>query len=252
MLRPSSRKRLSAALMGNPVNPRPFRTTTYLQSTLQDQSLAGRWIASGGPRWATLLDEGIFVLGSLMFVVGSYDFYPGTPFPKYVEGCELFIVGSLLFLGLSLFAAFEIFSDAKLTGKPPNAGQLFEESLYILGSALFWWGTVEFTPPLNGMDGLDGVAQAAAGAASAAWDYPGPEPLVSVKWFGKTIELVVNDVGQLPEASEAEIEKGDLLFVLGSIVYSMAGEVATHDAPFGAQDAPAGHTRPPFRIRPTP
>ena len=115
--------------MGNPVNPLPC-TKSYLASTIQADSLAGRWVANGGPRWATLLDEMLFVLGSLIFVVGSLDFFPDVPFPRYVEGCELFIIGSAIYLALSLFAVYEIFEDAKRASRPPDVGALFEQFMY--------------------------------------------------------------------------------------------------------------------------
>ena len=208
--------------MGNPVNPLPFKTKGYLESTLQDRSLAGRWLSAGGPRWVTLIDEALFVVGAAVFLIGSYDFYPGLPFTRYVEGCELFIIGSAIFVGLSLFAAFEIFEDAKLAGEPPDVASLFEESMYIVGSSLFLVGTVLFTPPL---DGATDAAVAAAEAARAA-DMGSSDPLLSVTWFGKTIDLVVQADGEPPEPTESAIAKGDILFVFGSILYSVAAFVS--------------------------
>ena len=46
--------------------------------------------------------------------------------------------------------------------------------------------------------------------------------LLSVQWFGKTIELVVNEGGAPPEPTEVAIERGDILFVVGSALYSVA------------------------------
>ena len=211
--------------MSNPVNPAPYCTKAYLTNTLEDQTLAGRWLAAGGPRWVTLLDEAFFVLGALIFLVGSFDFFPGVPFAQRIEGCELFIVGSVIFLGLSLFNAFEIAEDAKLANKPPEFFDLFEEFLYFTGSALFVAGTILFTPPLQESALVAEEAAKAISAAASALDAP-PQPLLSVQWFGQTIDVMVNEKGELPEAAEVSLEKGDLLFVIGSVLYSMAAFVS--------------------------
>ena len=89
-------------MMANPVNPStPYvNTKGYLESTLQDVTIQGRFVANGGPLWFTLLDEFLYLVASVIFLIGSYDFYPGVPFVKYVEGCELFIIGSAIFLAL--------------------------------------------------------------------------------------------------------------------------------------------------------
>ena len=89
--------------------------------------MKGQFVENGGPLWMTLIDEVLYVVAALIFVIGSYDFYPGVPFVKYVEGCELFIIGSAIFLGLALFNGFEIYYTSKLSRKPPDAVSLFEE-----------------------------------------------------------------------------------------------------------------------------
>eukprot|EP00310_Coccolithus_braarudii_P011795 CAMPEP_0183366292 /NCGR_PEP_ID=MMETSP0164_2-20130417/88088_1 /TAXON_ID=221442 /ORGANISM="Coccolithus pelagicus ssp braarudi, Strain PLY182g" /LENGTH=80 /DNA_ID=CAMNT_0025541995 /DNA_START=69 /DNA_END=308 /DNA_ORIENTATION=+ len=76
------------------------------------------WVASGVPLWATLIDEGLFVVASIIFVVGSFDFFPSASFDQYVEGCQLFIIGSIIYLGLACFATYEISKEATLSGKP--------------------------------------------------------------------------------------------------------------------------------------
>ena len=43
-----------------------------------------------------------------MFVRGSLDFYPGVSPALYLEGCQLFMVGSTIYLLLALFAAHEV------------------------------------------------------------------------------------------------------------------------------------------------
>mmetsp|Transcript_34080 Transcript_34080/g.69692 ORF Transcript_34080/g.69692 Transcript_34080/m.69692 type:complete len:393 (-) Transcript_34080:160-1338(-) len=233
-------RRSLAVRMGAPVGPQPFRgkIVQVASDEPRDNSLAGRWLAAGGPRWATLLDEALFLAGSLLFVAGSFDFFPGTPLPLYVEGCELYIVGSAIFLGLALYSAFEIWEDAKLD--PTQAlspAIVLEEFLYIVGSTLFLAGTVLFIPPLDS-------AQAASASLPLPLPVPSLEDLtatalaagseaasstfsVNVPWFGlKSIEVVVRDGSPVPKPSEVSVEQADLLFVAGSILFSVAAFVS--------------------------
>jgi len=255
------RPRQRHVCMGNPVVPSRFRycTKSYLESTLKDRTLAGELIAAGLPRWATLLDEGFFLIASLMFVYASFDFYPGVPFTKYVEGCQIFVIGSIIYLALAVFGLYEIFEDARLAGRQPAPWNIVESLLYVVGSALFLVGTFLFTPDLRSAGwnraaaweeieaaATEAVAtEAAALKASGQWDttLAAPDlPLfqeVTVPWFGKTFTFVVQanpDVSplpeaytetfQLPEAAVPAIELGDGLFVAGSLLFSIAAFVS--------------------------
>ena len=132
VLRPE-RRRAPHPIMGNPV---PFSTRLYLKQT-EKKKLMDLWVAQGVPRWVTLVDEFLFLVASVIFLIGSFDFYPGTPFVQYVQGCQLFIVGSMIYLVLAVFAAFEIVSDSRLASRPPDTSELLEQFLYLVGSALF-------------------------------------------------------------------------------------------------------------------
>ena len=70
-----------APLMVRPIK-RPFSVADYLDSTVRGRTMALEWITNGVPRWVTLLDEVVFVVASLVFVAGSFDFYPGVEFEK--------------------------------------------------------------------------------------------------------------------------------------------------------------------------
>jgi len=72
------------------------------------RELASEWIDAGVPKWVTLIDEALFVLASAMFVRGSLDFFPGVSAARYLEGCQLYMVGSTIYLLLALFAAHEV------------------------------------------------------------------------------------------------------------------------------------------------
>ena len=97
---------------------------------LEPETLTERWIASGVPRWLTLTDEVLFVVASAMFIRGSFGFFPGASVAKYIEGCELYEIGSVVYLALSVFALWEIFEDARLTGEAPRAASVLEQSVY--------------------------------------------------------------------------------------------------------------------------
>ena len=131
---PRTSARQPTVCMGNPVSPTRFRycTKSYLESTLKAPTLVSKVIDAGAPRWVTLLDEAFFLLASLMFVYASFDFYPGVPFAKYVEGCEIFIVGSIVYLALALFGIFEIVEDARLASRQPNPASVLESLLYVV------------------------------------------------------------------------------------------------------------------------
>ena len=223
----ASVRRHSILYMGNPVNPVPFSTAEYLQDTQSGQmTMVDDWIASGVPRWVTLMDELLYVLASLIFVVGSIDFFPGVDFAKYVEGCQLFIVGSLIFLGLAVFATYEIVTDARLASKPPELSLLFEQALYVIGASAFLVGTVLFTPPLN-----QGVTEAAEAAAAAAAAADAQVQILSVSWLGRVYEVAATN---LPVVSEATLKKGDILFAIGSVLYSVAAFVSALRAAGGS------------------
>ncbi|KAL1522320.1 hypothetical protein AB1Y20_017312 [Prymnesium parvum] len=197
-------------MMVHPVK-QPFTTKDYLASTVA-RSMDADWISRGVPRWVTLLDEVLFVCSSAIFVEGSRDFFPDSPFPQYVEGCELFIVGSALNVALALFRAYETFVDAKLNGKPPAWADLAEQALYVLGSLLFLAGTILFTPPLGPYPSTDVSADSAS-------------RVLQVPWFGRTYALIVQGT-ELPEPPTNDIATGDIYFIAGSVLYSVAAFVS--------------------------
>ena len=210
-------------LITNPVKPAPFFSTqSYLSQTQQGkETFASKLIASGLPRWVTLIDEMLFVFASLIFVYGSFEFYPTVAFPQYVQGCQLFIVGSLIYLGLAIFAAYEIIEDARLANKSPDPFLLAEQFLYVFGSLLFTIGTYKFTPPLDKSPPLvQAVNDAAANIDAAAGT------TLDVRWFGRLYEVFVAAGSAPPEVDEATLQLGDQLFAVGSVFYAIAAFVS--------------------------
>ena len=152
---PRGRRSNVPTMMPHPVKL-PYSARDYLAST-GSQTLADEWIASGLPRWVTLIDEGLFVVAAAIFVWGSFDFYPNRSYADYLEGCELFILGSLMQLGLALFATYEIVEDARRARRDPELSLLVEQSLYVAGSIFFTVGTILFTPPIGFLSSLGGI-----------------------------------------------------------------------------------------------
>ena len=190
-------------------------TRSYLESTTAEKSLAKTWIDAGIPKWVTLVDEVLFVIASVMFVRGSFDFLPGTSPQDYLDGCTLFIIGSMVYLALALFEAYERAEDAKLQGRGSIApAELVEQMLYVLGSAFFLIGTVLFTPNLNGSD--DVLPALVEGAGDEAQQ-------VTISFLGRQFFLAS---GSLPEVPDSSIFTGDQFFVLGSVLFSVAAFVS--------------------------
>jgi len=173
-------------------------------------------MAAGIPRWVTLIDEALFVIASIVFIKGSLDFFPDVPIQKYVEGCEFFIGGSAVYLILAVFATYEILEDARLGQHPVAPELIVEQILYLIGSGLFVAGTVLFTPPLP------------SGDASVMTRLDGPAvEILKIPMLGRTLYLTA---GQVPEIPETSIVIGDELFVLGSVLFSVAAFVSALSA----------------------
>lgn len=205
--------------MVHPVNRfGKFTARDYLDSTTK-RSLAQAWIDSGVPRWVTLVDELLFVVASLIFVAGSLDFFPTAPFEKYIEGCELYVAGSALYFALALFATYEIVEDARLSSRSISAWSLLEQVLYLLGSTFFVIGTILFTP--SGEGGA-AVAPATGGGDDAGGSVDSVRA-ISAPLFGRNFYVGVGDVPLPPDSS---IMTGDELFVVGSVLFTVAAFVS--------------------------
>ena len=222
---PVSRPRLPPPQLVHPlkrVRTRvPFSTKGYLQQTNGPKSLAQSWIDRGVPKWVTLLDEVLFVAASAMFVRGSLDFFPDASAQSYLEGCELFMAGSAAYFWLAVFAAYEVMEDARLSGKPVENAYIVEQGLYVIGSYLFLVGTALFTPDLS--TGLDSAAAAAAAAAADAAAGADDAKQLIINFLGQNYYF---SSGKLPAPPDTSVMRGDELFVLGSIIFSIAAFVS--------------------------
>ena len=185
-------------------------------------SFAARLIAAGWPRWATLIDEVLFVVASVMFIKGSFGFFPGASAASYIEGCELFEFGSFLYLACSLFALWEIREDARVTGRAPHAAAVFEQLVYIVGSALFVVGTALFSrPPVPAFES----------AAKSTFNL-GP--------FGDWYVANVGDYAASLRPNDDEALVGDALFIVGSVLFGIAAFASVIEAAGDAHAAGGG------------
>lgn len=87
--------------------------------------------------------EVLDILGSIIFVVGSACFLPyyKHDIEAFLWGCFLFALGSVVFLGLSMFTLMEAVRD-----KGGSSLEAFENLLYVLGSFIFVVGTILYWP----------------------------------------------------------------------------------------------------------
>jgi len=178
---------------------------------LPRRELASEWIDAGVPKWVTLIDEALFVLASAMMVGGSLDFFPGVSAVRYLEGCQLYVVGSTIYLLLALFAAHEVLEDARLNRTPVPPAAMVEQALYVTGSILFLAGTVLFTPdvPLS--------------AAPTPGTVNFPLGSFGTLLWGQQYYITG---GALPSPPDSSLFLGDELFVLGSILFSVAAFIS--------------------------
>eukprot|EP00947_MAST-08B_sp_MAST-8B-sp1_P004598 g4598.t1 len=108
----------------------------------------------GGHRGQEVMEyifEGLFVLASALFVVGSFFFWPeedeAISRANFVLGCRLFDVGSIIFAVLSLYSVVEgcYLRRTKRKHRLRWRG-IFEQAMYLGGSVVFCLGTLIWDP----------------------------------------------------------------------------------------------------------
>eukprot|EP00930_Biecheleria_cincta_P018736 TRINITY_DN1448_c0_g1_i1.p1 TRINITY_DN1448_c0_g1~~TRINITY_DN1448_c0_g1_i1.p1 ORF type:complete len:425 (+),score=85.46 TRINITY_DN1448_c0_g1_i1:54-1328(+) len=95
------------------------------------------------------LVEAGYLVGSLLFTVGTVYFFPLEGLEDFTLGCRYYEVGSMLFWVLTMYTELDRYharknntGDRKVTQR-----ELLEEFLYCLGSFVFLVGTFMFDPP---------------------------------------------------------------------------------------------------------
>mmetsp|Transcript_124123 Transcript_124123/g.386549 ORF Transcript_124123/g.386549 Transcript_124123/m.386549 type:complete len:264 (+) Transcript_124123:45-836(+) len=140
--------------------------------------------------WCAYLLEGLDILGGLLFVAGSVCFLPvfSHQLHVFLTGCALFVIGSLLYLGICTFSLAESVRERGF-----KTFEACENVLYLVGSVVFAVGTVMYWPPEAHHKGMD--------------------------WLVESISLGVYFNLFTPEF------EGTLLFILGSLLFVCAAFV---------------------------
>mmetsp|Transcript_65437 Transcript_65437/g.170312 ORF Transcript_65437/g.170312 Transcript_65437/m.170312 type:complete len:254 (-) Transcript_65437:80-841(-) len=87
--------------------------------------------------------EAADVLGGLLFVVGSACFLPpySHDMQTFLAGCIIYVVGSALYFVVCIFTLVEAYVE-----KGVRSWEFYENALYLLGSWIFFIGTVFYWP----------------------------------------------------------------------------------------------------------
>lgn len=110
--------------------------------------------------YALLMDT-LDISAGLMFVAGSACFLPvfAQYLEVYIEGCFLFVLGSVIYVGISAFCLREA-----VRTKGYNSADTSESLLYLVGSVLFLVGTVLYWPNHEGLLNMAWAKQHSLGA----------------------------------------------------------------------------------------
>jgi len=99
-----------------------------------------------------------YLVGSILFVIGTALFFPVEFLEDFETGCKLFEIGSLIFMVLTFYVEVDGYFARKRKDEQRNVTkrELIEQGLYCGGSFVFLVGTFLFDPPLahNLSDGL--------------------------------------------------------------------------------------------------
>lgn len=98
---------------------------------------------------AHALIEAGYLLGSLLFTVGTVYFFPLEGLEDFTLGCRFYEVGSMLFWLLTMYTELDRYHARKNVSGERQVTQreILEEFLYCLGSFVFLVGTFLFDPP---------------------------------------------------------------------------------------------------------
>lgn len=91
-----------------------------------------------------------YLCGSLLFGVGTLYFFPVEGLEDFRLGCRFYEIGSVLFLGLTLYTELDHYKAKKRgdQGRDVKNRELLEQLLYVFGSLVFFVGTLLYDPPV--------------------------------------------------------------------------------------------------------
>lgn len=133
------------------------------------------------------------IIAGLTFIIGSFCFLP--PFDHslrvFLTGCMLYAVGGLIYACIAIFCTWEMHK------KPgANAGEVLENYMYLIGSIVFFLGTILY------------------------W----PTKADQVHWLLDMDKLKDMSLGAYFNLMSPEFE-GTLLFIIGSLMFAAAAFV---------------------------
>jgi uncharacterized membrane protein YdcZ (DUF606 family) len=87
--------------------------------------------------------EVLDILAAFLFIIGSFCFLPpySHDMPVFLAGCIIYVVGSLFYFIVCLFTAAEAYIE-----KGSRSWEFYENTLYVLGSWIFFIGTFFYWP----------------------------------------------------------------------------------------------------------
>lgn len=103
----------------------------------------------GVDRLHTAVEAG-YLLGSILFVIGTALFFPIDFLKDFETGCRLFEIGSLIFMVLTFYVEVDGYIARRRKDESRNVTkrELIEQGLYCGGSFIFLVGTFLFDPPV--------------------------------------------------------------------------------------------------------
>jgi len=103
----------------------------------------GRWTLPIAQEHVALLVEALDVVATITFVAGSISFLPcySWDLKTFIVGCNLFLVGSTIYF---LICTFNLLECLEVSGR--MSFEAWENVLYLVGSILFWIGTILYMP----------------------------------------------------------------------------------------------------------
>lgn len=110
---------------------------------LIDRIRANIFVTRKGYPWLAYSLEAVDIVGAVLFIVGSVCFLPpySHDMEVFLAGCIIYVVGSALYLIVCMFSMLEAYIE-----KGPESMEFYEHLMYVIGSWVFFVGTVFYWP----------------------------------------------------------------------------------------------------------
>lgn len=177
-----------------------------------------------------VLIEGLMLSACLMFVVGSLCFFGGEPFQVLEIGEMLFIVASLIYVGVGCLEMHELFVA---NGSNVWSDSTFHEQLaYLISASIFTAGTILFWPNIYKLWNVPQWEE--AGTSLAAWCFVIGSMGFVIASFWNALSLADSAEEDAAEGGKTWMRltkmalffsiMGGVFFVVGSYLYTLDAE----------------------------